>query len=95
MEYKRKKYIVLREIHNQFFLINICCNYHNNVCSLYEVNEMGAYIWKALSQTGKSDVIAKNLLGELNDGVTFRQLLDDIETFLEKLAECGFIERII
>ena len=45
---EKNKNIVLREIHDSYFLIDITQNYLSDVCSIYEVNEIGKFIWESL-----------------------------------------------
>ena len=46
--YIKNQNIVKREIHKEYFLINIKQNYLNDKCYLYLLNTMGNYIWDLL-----------------------------------------------
>ena len=42
--YDKNPNIVCRDIHGSYFLIDITDNFSDNVCSLYEMNEIGRFI---------------------------------------------------
>jgi hypothetical protein len=43
--YTKNENIVARQIHDTYFLINIADNYAHDKCILYQVNEIGYFIW--------------------------------------------------
>ena len=53
MPFKKNQNIVKREIHDSIFLINITQNYLNDKCSLYELNQIGNFIWDSLDNANK------------------------------------------
>ena len=51
----KKENIVERKIHDTYFLIDISDKYLDDKCHLYEINEIGDFIWK---QLGMSDTVS-------------------------------------
>lgn len=43
---RKRENIVARVIHDSYFLIDIKQNYLDDKARIYEVNEIGYYIWK-------------------------------------------------
>lgn len=92
--YKKREAIVKREIHGDFFLIDIKQNYLNEKCSLYELNPMGSYIWDALDCQSNINSIVQNIIDNTVEDIEFNEVYNDIQVFLTLLMQEGFVEYI-
>lgn len=89
--YKNKN-IIARKIHDCYFLINIKDNYKDEKCRLYEINEIGYFLWEKMDQCDSIFQLADELLCVIQDDVDRSQILDDVECFVESLKKVGFVE---
>lgn len=89
----RKEYIVERNIHDSIYLINTKQNYLNDTCCLYEINEMGSYIWNSISEETSIDDIVKAIISDIDvQGIGFNEIKDDVTDYVELLVKEGFLE---
>lgn len=88
----KNKNIVKRNIHDSFFLIDITQNYLDEVCSIYELNEMGSYIWDLLDSNNTIEDIAKKILDILIDDIEPEVIHADVSQFIEQMASERFVE---
>lgn len=89
--YIKNQDIVARKIHDSFFLINITDNYLDDKCRLYELNEIGYFIWNQLEDTGELSVIVDALKSNINGDVDYNVLLDDVKEYLDVLVDERFV----
>lgn len=88
---KRNPDIVRRKIHDTCFLINIRQNYLNDKCYLFEMNEIGDFIWSQLDKDIDIESLTRLLLEKLVEPVPFEQVYLDIKEYVGILKEEGFI----
>lgn len=88
----KNKNIVLRDIHDSFFLIDITQNYLNDICNLYEINEIGVFIWNALESANSIKEIVDLLLQNIVDDVNYDEVYDDVEMYIKLLINSSFVE---
>ena len=80
---RKRENIVARVIHDSYFLIDIKQNYLDDKARIYEVNDIGYYIWNQLDVVSDVDDIVDLLLNEIKkDVVEFLNALQS-EKFLE------------
>ncbi len=91
---QRNKNIVFRDIHGSYFLIDITVNYKDDKCSLYELNEIGKFIWNSIDGESSNEDIALRLKSAINGEIEYPTILDDVNEFVEVLIGCGFAERV-
>ncbi len=91
MRYKRKENIVMRKFHETNFLIDITDNYLNEKCSLYEINQIGTFIWERIDNMDIR-AISTCLWEALSDDVPFEIIFLDVKNFLENLLQNDFVE---
>ncbi len=87
----RNENIVARKVHDATFLIDITENYSEDKCHLYEINEIGAFIWNKLPDVESTRQIADLLYEAIDDDVPYETILEDTKTFIAQLNEMGFI----
>lgn len=90
--YERCKNIVLRNIHDTYFLIDITDNYMDDECVLNETNEVGVIIWRMLSKPIEIDEVVHELKKQLNGEIKDDILHSDIEEYIQYLLQLGFIK---
>ena len=83
--------VVARQIHDSFFLIDTKQNYSDDTCSLYEINEIGFYIWNELNEDIDIDQITKKLYDQIVDEIPYEDLLSDVKEYLDILIEKQFV----
>ena len=88
--YDKNPNIVCRDIHGSLFLIDITDNFSDNVCSLYEMNEIGKFIWENISHNTAVE-IAVLLKDAITDDIPLDCLLNDVSEYLNTLEANGFI----
>ena len=88
---RKAKSIVDRKISDSFFLIDITDNYSGNECALYEINEIGLFIWRLID--GKNDVqdIIRIVKDAVDGDVSEELLENDIKEYMSELKEIGFL----
>ena len=90
---RRKEYIVERNIHDSIYLINTRQNYLNDKCCLYEINEMGSYIWNKICEEVSLDDIVNEILSDIDiQDVSFDEIKNDVNEYICLLAKEGFLE---
>ena len=85
---KIKDGFVLREVAGSYVLMNIGGELSFN--KMITLNETGALIWNALSDSISVDEIAKRIASEYE--VSEDVALNDVNVFVEKMKEAGVIE---
>lgn len=90
--YRQKNNVVIRKIHDTFFLIDITDNYIGDQCLLNEINEVGAFIWTELSDAKDIVSVVENLKLQLNEEVEFDVLYNDVKEYIQYLLQLGLIE---
>jgi len=90
--FRKNPKIVRRKIHDSYFLIDITQNYFDDSCMLYEINEIGDFIWEQLEQCNNIEDIVDKLFECLGNDVCREEVLKDIEEFIEILCQEGFME---
>ena len=84
--------IVERKIHGSFFLIDISDNYAEDKCALYEINEVGSFIWNQIDNQKSITDIAVELQKVIVDDIDIQILVDDTQEFIESLLAKQFVE---
>ena len=92
--YKKNEDIVLRNVHDSYFLIDIAAEYFKEKCTLYETNPIGAFIWNALDNCESIDTIVSGILAQLSEPVDRELIYADVSEFLKVMKEQGFVEEI-
>ena len=62
-----------------------------NFIGMLKLNASGAMLWKILERGGGKDALMDALTGEYD--VARQQAESDVEEFLDKLVQCGCIQR--
>lgn len=88
----RRKDVIKRNIHGEIFLIDITQNYFDDECFLYQLNEMGAFIWEQLSNPISTDELVEVLKENISDEISDEELLRDVKVYVESLKQEGFWE---
>ena len=89
--YAHNENIVARVVHGSNFLIDITDDYSNDKCSLYELNDMGMYIWNCIDGHRTVEQIAAVVCEAIIDDVDQCTILSDVKEFLLKIKKQGFI----
>lgn len=96
IRYKRNTDIVERKIHGAYYLIDITDNYMDEHCRLFEINEMGDYIWNKLTQCDESNNLIDYLVEEIKemiiDDISSEVIRNDVELFVKTIENEGFLE---
>lgn len=90
--FSKKKNIVVRKIHDTYFLINICQNYLEDNCYLYEINEVGYFIWEQLDNTSEIDEVVSNIMDCIVGDVNYSDIYEDVNEFINILINENFLE---
>ena len=90
--YRQNKNVVIRKVHDTFFLIDITDNYMGDQCLLNEINEVGAFIWTELSDAKDIISIAEKLKVQLNEEIEFEVLYNDVKEYIQYLLQLGLVE---
>lgn len=89
--YKRNENIVSRMIYDSYFLLDITDNYLDEQCHLYEINEIGMYIWNyLLDDCNNIDEIMDKLKDVLVDDIDIDEVYNDVKEFVELLLFMEF-----
>lgn len=89
---ERKKYIVERKIHDAIFLINTKQNYLNDKCNLYEINEMGSFIWNMLDGSNSTDKVVEEIIRLVNEDIEPTEVFRDVNEYVNILLQEEFLE---
>lgn len=92
MKIRRNENVVLRNIHGCLFLINTKQNYLDDKCRLYEINEMGEFIWNNTMEEIDIDVLAQKICEVTNEEIEREIVINDIIEFIKLLEVEGFME---
>ncbi len=88
---KKNNSIVLRNIHDKIFLIDITESYLDEKCTLYEINTVGAFIWHQIDNFPNISMLAEQLKKEFKD-VEYKILYQDILEYINILQKEGFLK---
>jgi len=91
MIYKNKN-IVERQVADSFFLINIKESYADSTCHLYEINQVGDYIWNRIDKSKSEKEIADSLYELIKNEVPYGDVYNDVKSFIKVLADEKFLE---
>lgn len=83
--------IVARSIHGAYFLIDIADNYSGNRCALYELNQIGFFIWNTI-RNNSIEEIATALWNEIIDKVDYEIIYQDVAEYIQLLQQNGFVK---
>lgn len=89
---RRKDSVIIRHIHENIFLIDTKCNYENNSCIFYEINEMGEFIWEHLSGWMNLEDAVYRVINDLVGEYDYDEASVTIEEYIKKLIKIGYIE---
>lgn len=89
---KRNENIVARKIHDTYFLINIADNYTYDICVLYQINEIGFFIWNNINGEKTCTDLADRLKHAINEDIDYQIILQDVIKFLSELKKRDFIK---
>jgi len=89
---RKKDGIVFRKIHGLFYLIDIKCNYTDDKCFFYELNEIGAYLWNSIDTFNTIESLAHNLYEQIVDDVDEAVIIADVQEYMSVLENEGFVE---
>lgn len=92
--YIKNQNIVKREIHKEYYLIDIKQNYLSDKCYLYVLNTMGNYIWDLLDQYNSPMQISRVILGTVVGSINITDIYKDVTDFLNLLEKENFLEYI-
>lgn len=92
MTIQKNKNIVLRKIGDSFFLIDITENYLDDKCRLYEINQIGCFIWEHIIEKTKSTDITKELIRAITDEIDESIVSHDVDEFIGSLLSIGFVQ---
>ena len=90
---KKNENIVERCIYGNYFLIDITENYFNEKAYLYEINELGHFIWSRIDGKKDISIIAKEILEAVVDDVKYEDVFEDTEAYINILIDKGFVTR--
>ena len=91
---RKRENIVTRVIHDSYFLIDIKQKYLDDKARIYEVNEIGYYIWKQLDVVSDVDDIVDLLSNEITEDINRNFIKKDVVEFLNALQSEKFLEVI-
>ena len=91
MVYVRNENYVLRKVHDTFFFIDITDNYKDDTCKLIETNEIGEFIWNALSKENTIESIAKKLKIKIIEDISFEIILEDVRSYISVLENKNIV----
>lgn len=89
--FKKNDNIILRTIHGSIFLIDISDNYSGDNCALYEINEIGMFIWNHINECRDCEVLVKLLQEVIVDDVPYEILNADIQKYIDVLKSKKFV----
>lgn len=88
---KKNENIVARTIHNCIFLIDIAENYSDDKCHLYEINEIGKFIWDKIDNCRTRYDLAVEVKNAVVDDVSLEEIIEDTNCFISQLIHDGFV----
>lgn len=89
--YKRNKNIVARKVGESFFLIDITENYLDDKCKLYEINQVGKFIWDHLEVPDGLSGIVSILIDNIKDQLDYRDVWNDVNEYINVLIMQKFV----
>ncbi len=90
----KNKNLVERKIHDTYFLIDITENYLDDKCSLYEINDIGDFIWRQLEISNEISDIVKAIVCNVSEEINYLEIYNDVMEFINALISENFLEEI-
>ena len=78
-------------IHDTYFLIDITDNYQDDKCVMYEINEIGKFIWENIDGKNVQDVV-QNLHSIIIEEIEYQVIYNDVLEYVNVLLEKNFIK---
>ena len=88
----RRKDVIKRNIHGEIFLIDATQNYFDDECFLYQLNEIGEFLWEQLSKPINAYGLVEALKKNIWEKIPEEDLLRDVKVYIESLKQEGFLE---
>lgn len=88
---RKNENIVGRKIHDTYFLINIAEKIASDKCFLYEINEIGYFIWENINGQHTCSDLAMLLKDALIADIEYEKVYEDVFSFLEQLKSKGIV----
>ena len=90
-DYIKNENIILRSVPPFYFFVDITESYAS--ASLYETNEVGAFIWNNMEKVNGMEQLVKLLMSEISSGsqISYIELESDIQNFFLQLLKKGII----
>lgn len=82
--YKKKTECIIREIDSHFVLVPLADNIAN-MNKMYNLNELGAYIWNLIDGNNSNQQIAEKIIAEYN--VDLETAIKDVNNFILKISD--------
>ena len=82
--YKRNENFVYRKIESEMLLVPIKDNVGDRGC-IYNLNEVGAFIWEHLDGSNSLETIKENILDEFE--ISSETAVEDLNDFMSQLQE--------
>lgn len=79
-------------IHGSYFLVDIKQNYLDEKCKIYELNDIGEFIWNQLDKTNNLKGIVNFLMKAIESDIDRKLLESDVADFVELLEQEHFVE---
>lgn len=92
--YTKCEDIVLRKVYKSYFLIDICDNYENDKGELFEINEIGNFIWDCLTEEISAPEITNKIIKNIDGEVEYDEVLKDVEEFLNLLVSINYAKEV-
>lgn len=83
--------IVLRKIHGSFFLIDISDNYLEDKCSIFEINEIGKFIWDSMDEYNTIEELVSTLQNVIDDEIPYEELYFDVSEYMNDIVDKKFV----
>ncbi len=83
--------IVLRKIHGSFFLIDISDNYLEDKCSIFEINEIGKFIWDSMDEYNTIEELVSTLQNVIDDEIPYEELYSDVSEYMNDIVDKKFV----
>lgn len=89
---KKNEDIIARKIHECYFLIKLKDDYSDQKCRLYEINEVGYFLWNMVDEVKDLNELASLLAEQVTENISKEMILHDVKEYIDELICMKFIE---
>ena len=72
-------------------MIDISDNYLEDKCSIFEINEIGKFIWDSMDEYNTIEELVSTLQNVIDDEIPYEELYSDVSEYMNDIVDKKFV----